>query len=120
FDNKLVRKAVAYAIPYELIVRQVYRGYARVSVGPIEDGMPTSDPTAWPYRYDPERAKKLLAEAGYPEAKGLPPIKLRIRIGKEEQEREAVIVQDALSKLGMKVTIEKLPFATFNELQQGG
>ncbi len=120
FDNKLVRKAVAYAIPYELIIKQVYRGYARVPVGPIEDGMPTSDPSAWPYRYDPEKAKALLAQAGYPGGKGLPPIKLSIRIGNEEQEREAVIVQDALSKIGMKVAIEKLPFATFNELQQGG
>jgi len=120
FNNKLLRKAVAYAIPYDLIVRQVYRGYARVPVGPIEDGMPTSDMTAWPYRYDPGRARTLLAEAGYPGGKGLPPIKLSIRIGNEEQEREAVIVQDALSKIGIKVTIEKLPFATFNELQQGG
>jgi peptide/nickel transport system substrate-binding protein len=120
FDSKLVRQAVAYAIPYELIVQQVYRGYARVPAGPIEDGMPTSDPTAWPYRYDPERAKKLLAEAGYPGGRGISTIKLSIRIGNAEHEREAVIVQDALSKIGIKVAIEKLPFATFNELQQGG
>jgi peptide/nickel transport system substrate-binding protein len=120
FDNKLVRKAVAQAIPYELIVKQVYQGYARVPVGPIENGMPTSDPSSWPIKTDLAKAKATLTQAGFKDGKGLPAIKLSVRIGNEEWEREAVIIQDALSKIGMNVTIEKLPFASFNEQQQAG
>ena len=120
FNNKLVRQAVAYAIPYDLIVKQVYLGYARESAGPIEEGMPTSDENAWKYKTDLARARQLLAQAGFPEGRGLPAIKLSVQIGVDEWEREAVIIQDALSKIGMRVTIEKLPFATFNEQQQGG
>lgn len=120
FNNKLVRQAVAYAIPYDLIVKQVYLGYARESAGPIEEGMPTSDESAWKYRTDLNKAKQLLAQAGFPEGRNLPAIKLSVQIGVDEWEREAVIIQDALSRIGMRVTIEKLPFATFNEQQQAG
>lgn len=120
FNNKTVRQAVAYAIPYDLIVKQVYMGYARIPAGPIEDGMPTSFPSVWKYKTNVDKAKQLLAQAGFPNGKGLPAIKLSVQIGTDEWEREAVIIQDALSKIGMNVTIEKLPFATFNEQQQGG
>ncbi len=115
FDNKLVRKAVAYAIPYDTLLKEVWRGYASQLKSPIANGTPTSDFSSWAYDTNPDKAKELLAEAGFPEGKGLPPIKLSIRIGTEEDERAAVFIQDALSKIGMNVEIEKLAFATFQE-----
>lgn len=115
FDNKLVRKAVAYAIPYDTLLNEVWLGRGRPLKSPIADGTPTSDYSFWEYDTNPEKAKELLAEAGFPEGQGLPPIKLSIRIGTEEDERAAVFIQDALSKIGMNVEIEKLAFATFQE-----
>jgi peptide/nickel transport system substrate-binding protein len=115
FDNKLVRKAVAYAIPYDALLKEVWRGYASQLRSPIADGTPTSDFSSWAYDTNPDKAKELLAEAGFPNGQGLPPIKLSIRIGTEEDERAAVFIQDALSKIGLNVEIEKLAFATFQE-----
>jgi dipeptide transport system substrate-binding protein len=66
FDDLRVRKALAMAIDLNSLVKAVYQG----------TGTPTAalvSPTLWghnadvkPYPYDPEAAKKLLAEAGYP------------------------------------------------------
>jgi peptide/nickel transport system substrate-binding protein len=65
-----VRKAVAYAVDKDAIVKAIYRGEATPAIFPdcsVCFGMP-KDMKPWPY--DPEKAKALLAEAGYPN--GLP------------------------------------------------
>lgn len=118
FDNKLVRKAVAYAVPYDTIIEEVWQGRARRLKSPIADGTPTSDYSFWEYETDLDKAAELLAEAGFPGGEGLPPIKLSVRIGTEEDERAAVFIQDSLSQIGMETEIEKIAFATFNETQQ--
>jgi peptide/nickel transport system substrate-binding protein len=66
-DNRLVRQALSYAVPYDAIIKGVYLGYARPATGPVSDaaagnGYPGSDP----YKHDPVKAKELLAKAGYP------------------------------------------------------
>lgn len=118
FDNKKVRQAFAYAIPYDTLIKQVYYGRATRLKSPIAEGTPTSDYSFWKYETDLAKAKALLAEAGFADGKGLPPIKLSIRVGSEEDERAAVIIQDALKQIGVGTEIEKLAFAAFNEKEQ--
>lgn len=118
FDNKKVRQAFAYAIPYDTLIKQVYYGRATRLKSPIAEGTPTSDYSFWKYETDPAKAKALLAEAGFADGKGLPAIKLSIRVGSEEDERAAVIIQDALKQIGVSADIEKLAFAAFNEKEQ--
>lgn len=67
FDDVLVRKAVAHAIDKQAIVEAFYAGLGT----PATQFLP---PSLWgraediePYGYDPERAKELLAEAGFPD-----------------------------------------------------
>ncbi|MCF7935962.1 MAG: ABC transporter substrate-binding protein [Synergistales bacterium] len=67
FGNLKVRKAVAYAINKKRLVKEIYQGMAK----PANQMLP---PTLWGYNrdiedygYDPEKARKLLAEAGYPD-----------------------------------------------------
>lgn len=120
FDNKLVRQAVAYATPYQAIVDQVYKGQAAKANGIIPNGMPTSDPTTWPYTEDVNRAKSLLEQAGFPGGKGLPAIKLSTRVGDESWERIAILEQAALKRIGIDLTIEPLAYAAYNQQQQGG
>ncbi|NJL33304.1 MAG: ABC transporter substrate-binding protein [Chloroflexaceae bacterium] len=118
FNNQQVRHAIAHAVPYDLLIEQVWFGRAQPLQSPIANGTPTSDFSFWDYDYDLERAAELLAEAGYPDGEGLPPITLSIRIGTQEDERAAIIIQDSLSQIGMDVTIEPVAFAAFNERVQ--
>ncbi|MBW2153381.1 MAG: ABC transporter substrate-binding protein [Deltaproteobacteria bacterium] len=67
-DNPKVRKALAWAIDRQAVVNSVFFGRGRVIGGiafpPSWNGY--SPELAKTYTYDPEKAKKLLAEAGYP------------------------------------------------------
>lgn len=66
FDNKLVRQAVAYAIDVPACYKAAYGGVHELStsmVDPEVDGYSPMDLIG----YDPEKAKSLLAEAGYPD-----------------------------------------------------
>src|SRR4029450_1756278 len=67
FDNLKVRQAVAYAIPYQKIMDAVLFGLAKPMFGKTA-GAPTE--VAWPqphpFTTDIAKAKRLMAEAGYP------------------------------------------------------
>jgi peptide/nickel transport system substrate-binding protein len=64
-DEVRVRRALSYATPYEQILQKVYRGFAGPAYGPLSDHAAGFDPYFRPYAYDPERARKLLLEAGH-------------------------------------------------------
>ena len=66
FDDKRVRQALNYAVNKEAIVRDVLKGTGAVSRGPVLPGTWAADATLKAFPYDPAKAKKLLAEAGYP------------------------------------------------------
>ena len=69
FDNKLVRIALSYAVPYDSMVKDVYRGFADPAVGPIPSKALTRNARkyyahSFPYKFDLAKAKKLLVAAG--------------------------------------------------------
>lgn len=67
FDKKEVRQAVCYAIDRDKIINTLLEGFATRLDGPIGKGQYGYDPNLQPkYEYSPEKAKKLLAQAGYP------------------------------------------------------
>ena len=67
WDNKKLRQAVAYAIDREAIVKSIFQGRASVLNGPIGPGQYGYSPDVTPkYPYDPEKAKQLVKEAGFP------------------------------------------------------
>lgn len=67
FDKKEVRQAVCYAIDRDKIINTLLEGFATRLDGPIGQGQYGYDPNLKPkYEYSPEKAKKLLAQAGYP------------------------------------------------------
>src|ERR1700754_1571897 len=67
FDNLKVREAVAYAVPYQKIMDAVLFGLSKPMFGAPAD---YKTEVAWPqphhFNTDIEKAKKLMAEAGYP------------------------------------------------------
>ena len=67
FDKKEVRQAVCHAINRDQIIATLLEGFASRLDGPLGPGQYGYDPQLKPkMNYDPERAKKLLAQAGYP------------------------------------------------------
>ena len=71
FDNVTLRKAMAYAVDYNAIVNGVLNGQAVPSQGPISVNSRFFDlynlEDAWLYEHDPDRARELMAEAGFPD-----------------------------------------------------
>ncbi len=67
FDNLKVRFAINHAINKTEIVERLYQGLGIAAKNPIPPTLWSYDDTIEDYEYDPELAKQLLAEAGYPE-----------------------------------------------------
>lgn len=67
FDNVKIRQAVSLAINKDDIVEGIYEGTGLAAVGPIAPGVFGYDPSVTPIPYDQDEAKKLLAEAGFPD-----------------------------------------------------
>ncbi|HZG68117.1 MAG TPA: ABC transporter substrate-binding protein, partial [Herpetosiphonaceae bacterium] len=67
-DDVRVRQAIAYALNKQEILDGLYGGVGEVADDFLPDALAWARPTTLePYAYDPEKAKALLAEAGYPD-----------------------------------------------------
>src|SRR5947209_5691524 len=66
FTDKRVRQAFNHAVNKEAIVRDILKGTGIAAVGPLLPGTWAFEPNVRKYAYDPAAARRLLAEAGYP------------------------------------------------------
>jgi len=118
FKDKKVRKAINYAINKDEIIQGVKKGLAVRTTGPYIPGTwayNNSDEVE-KYDYNPELAKKLLAEAGFQYGKdGLlykQDKKFQFTIitnqGNKEREEIATIIQQQLLKIGIKAEVRIL------------
>jgi oligopeptide transport system substrate-binding protein len=72
FNDRRVRRALATAIDRETLADQAHRGSVSPATGGLlPPGMPGHSPEIG-LHYDPEGARRLLAEAGYPDGRGFP------------------------------------------------
>lgn len=112
FDNVKVRQAIAHAVPYQQIYDAAIFGRGNpMALGPDSAPVDASWPQPFPYRTDIAKAKALLAEAGYPDGFETT---ISIDLGDATvSEPEAVLLQQSLSQIGVKATIEKIPGANF-------
>lgn len=115
FNNKLVRQAISYAVPYGTIIDQVLHGYGQQLTSVIPDGTPTHTDEFFVYEEDLEKAKSLLAEAGYPD--GFQTV-MTIPNDSAEAKEIAVWIQSNLRQIGVEVTIQEMPGAAFTERLQ--
>ncbi|WP_218010972.1 ABC transporter substrate-binding protein [Herbidospora mongoliensis] len=114
FDDVNVRKALAYAVPYEQIIANIYGGDARPAKSPVPLDMPGYDERGYPYAYDLEKAKAALAAAGKPSVTS----ELVFEADNEEQQQLAVLVQSEARKAGIELTLAPLDPATLAERRQ--
>ncbi len=122
FQDKRVRQAIAYAIDKEEIIDVVLFGLGRIATGPYVPGTWPYNPNVKRYPYDPEKAKRLLKEAGWRDTDGDGivdkdghPFEFTIltNMGNSLRERTATIIQWRLKQIGIKVNIRLLEWSTF-------
>ena len=100
FDDRRVRQAFNYAVNKEAIVREITRRGSLTATGALPPGMPGYDPDLQGYSYHPEKAKRLLAEAGYPDGAGFPVVQLWSVDKTESTKAELAAYQRYLAELG--------------------
>ena len=116
FDDPRVRKALALAIDKQLLVDKVTQGGQAPATGFVPAGIPGFAPYTG-VKYDPEAAKRLLAEAGYPGGKGFP--KKEILINTSELHRKVAEAIQAMWRqtLGIDVGIYNQEWKVFLDSQ---
>lgn len=109
FDNPLVRQAISHAIDREAIISGIYEDYAILANGTMAPGtFGYSEDTAV-LDYDMDKARELLAEAGYEDG-----FKTSIWTNDNPQRQAiAVLAQESLAKLGVEVSIEVMEFGAY-------
>ncbi|MCD2400750.1 peptide ABC transporter substrate-binding protein [Borreliella bissettiae] len=109
-DNLKVRQAISLAIDRETLTNVVLKG----SSDPTRNLTPKFDDYSYGKNlilFDPENAKKLLAEAGYPDGKGFPTLKYKISGGRPTT---AEFLQEQFKKiLNINLEIENEEWTTF-------
>ena len=71
-NSYLLRRALNYAIDRDHIIKQLLSNSYLSAKGLIPAGLEAYNPSIYGYRYNADKARQLLAEAGYPAGKGLP------------------------------------------------
>lgn len=120
YDNVKVRQALSYALDRETICNLVYESLATpADAGRLSEvywGYAGDEITH--YTYDPEKAKELLAEAGYENGFDM---ELMLSEAEQDQIDMSEIIQSQLSEVGINVTIDVTENATYlDTIVEGG
>jgi oligopeptide transport system substrate-binding protein len=107
YDNILVRQALSCAIDRQAYIDKVRGGVGKVTTSWIPPGMPGYDATlGTEWAFNPTKAKQLLAEAGYPDGKGLPELKFQYAQSGTNPTLAAFLQEQLSVNLGIKLTLE--------------
>lgn len=115
FRDANVRKAVAFAIPYEQIFQQAAYGIGQKMWG-ASSAKPTEPVWPQPFPYDTkiDQAKAMLAKSAYPNGFE---VALSFDLGVSDwAEPTALLIQEGLGKIGIKVTLDKVPGANWRTI----
>lgn len=117
FADVRLRRAVAYAMPYEAILRDVLLGRAQAWRGLIPTPIDGYDESLWPYRTDVDRARAELAAAA-------PPADFEVKIlgsaGVANHRPTGELIVEALRSIGLPASLEIADPADFSARRAAG
>jgi oligopeptide transport system substrate-binding protein len=114
FQNKLVRQAINYSLDRQYMIRYLRNNIGiPANSGFVPCGLPSFDSVKVKgYYFDLNKARKLLADAGYPDGKNFPPTTLYINAAYEDL---GIYIQKQLEEIGLKLKLELVPPAFLRE-----
>lgn len=118
-DNLALREAISLMIDRQNICDVISEGVSAPATGFVPPGIPGFQENAMGYAFDLEKAKEKLTEAGYPEGKGLPVLKLGYNTGAGHEKIAEAIQADA-AKIGIKIEVEGYEWGTMLEKAKAG
>lgn len=110
YDNLALRQAIAYAVPYDDIIQYVYHGFARRYDSFVLPEIPGYSGAGFDYDLDLDKAKERLAEAGIDPNERLT---LFYNAAVPEHREIALLLQDYLGRIGLRIDIQALSAAEF-------
>jgi peptide/nickel transport system substrate-binding protein len=116
-NNKLIRQAVAYALPYDDIVTEDYSGFGRRMYSLIPQSFSGYEAN-YTYNTNLSKAKSLLAQAGFPGGKGLEQYSSAFELC-YVTERSSLLepianrIQTSLAQIGINITLSPITDADF-------
>ena len=111
FQDERVRRAVALGISEEVIVKRVMEGSAEPATQGVASHIAGADPSLKPVPYQPNEARRLLADAGYPNG-----FRITLHCSNDRYVNDAAICQAVatmLSRIGVQVTVDAQPSNAF-------
>lgn len=116
FDDVRVRQALSYAIDYNSIITSIVQSQGTRLYGPIPAGLLPGKAGQVGYKYNPGKAKQLLAAAGY--ESGLSLTNYYVDFG--PLKAIAQVMQENLSAVGIDVKLQEMPLSTLvNQVTAG-
>lgn len=122
FKDIRVRKAFCYAVNRKSLVQNVLSGEGEPAIhGVIPNFLGYDNSVIKGYEFNPEKARALLAEAGYPNGEGFPILTLTISDGGGNNSRIAEALYGMFKQnLGIHLNIDIIPFTTIQDKMRTG
>jgi peptide/nickel transport system substrate-binding protein len=114
-EDPLVRQAMNYAVDVDAIIEALFNGNGRPSTGYVTPANLGYDETLQPFGYDPDKARELLAQAGYPDGFSMDMACPSGAYTNFEQVCEAV--QGYLADVGIDINLELMESGRYWELE---
>ena len=113
FTDRRVRQALNYAVNKEAIVRDILKGTGVVATGPLLPGTWGYEPNVKKYPYDPASARRLLAEAGYPDGFAVDFWVPESGSGMQAPVEMATVIQANLAAVGVKAALRTFEWGSY-------
>jgi ABC-type transport system substrate-binding protein len=121
FRNRDVRRAFAHAINKDALIRTALKDTVKKANGVLPPGVFGYDPTLQGIPYDPEKAKELLAKAGYPGGRNFPKLVISFRQGYKQIEDGAISIRNDLKQnLGIEADLQPIEWTQFLKMRADG